>query len=318
MPESSAHPLSPVSLSRCLAVSLQAILPPMHVLNRARPYSVALETTLLVHGVPRRDAAGIAAKLAAAVRAGGGEPAVVGVVSGRPIVGLTEAELALLLDAERVEKVNAANLGLVLHRGSHGATTISATIELAARAGVRLMATGGLGGVHRGYDRRPDISSDLTALARHPVAVVASGVKSLLDVYATREVLETLGVPVIGFRTDSFPAFYVRETDIQLDGRFDEPDDLGAFLRAELARTGRAVVVANPCPEHAAIPSDDWAELLTEAEARVGIASGRAVTPALLAQIHELSRGASLAANLALAESNALLAGRLARAVAGG
>ncbi|HZW10721.1 MAG TPA: pseudouridine-5'-phosphate glycosidase [Phycisphaerales bacterium] len=290
----------------------------MHVLNRARPYSVALETTLLVHGVPRRDAAGIAAKLAAAVRAGGGEPAVVGVVSGRPIVGLTEAELALLLDAERVEKVNAANLGLVLHRGSHGATTISATIELAARAGVRLMATGGLGGVHRGYDRRPDISSDLTALARHPVAVVASGVKSLLDVYATREVLETLGVPVIGFRTDSFPAFYVRETDIQLDGRFDEPDDLGAFLRAELARTGRAVVVANPCPEHAAIPSDDWAELLTEAEARVGIASGRAVTPALLAQIHELSRGASLAANLALAESNALLAGRLARAVAGG
>jgi pseudouridine-5'-phosphate glycosidase len=288
----------------------------MHLLNRASPRSVALETTLLVHGVPRADSAALAAKLAAAVRAGGAEPAIVGVLAGRPIVGLSEAELAELLSADHVEKVNTANLGVALHRRLHGATTVSTTIELAARAGVRVMATGGLGGVHRGYDRRPDVSADLAALTRCPIAVVTSGVKSLLDVHATREVLETLGVPVVGFRTDSFPAFYVRETDIALDARFDDAADLAAYLRAELARTGRAVVVANPCPEHAAIAPDAWAELLTRADSRVSGATGRNGTPALLAQIHELSRGASLAANVALAEANARLAGEIAAAMA--
>ncbi len=166
----------------------------MHLLNRAGSGYVALETTLLVHGVPREHGPGLAERLGDAVREGGARPAVVGIIGGRPIVGLLGEELAALCAAAEVAKVNTANLGVVLHRRLHGATTVSTTVELAARAGVRFMATGGIGGVHRGYGQHLDISADLATLARRPVAVVTSGVKSLLDVRATREALETLGV----------------------------------------------------------------------------------------------------------------------------
>ncbi len=281
----------------------------MQLLNRAGSGFVALETTLLVHGVPRAEAPALAARLAAAVREGGAQPATVGILHGRPVVGLTDAELATLLGADEVEKVNTANLGVAMHRRRHGATTVSTTVELAARAGIRFMATGGIGGVHRGYGQALDISSDLAALARCPVAVVTSGVKSLLDVRATREVLETLGVPVVGYQTDSFPAFYVRETDIALDARFDDPTDLAAFVRGQLARTGRGVVIANPCPAEHAMTEPAWEALLAQAQLAAPAATGRDVTPALLAQIHHLSGGASLRANVALAESNARLAG---------
>lgn len=293
----------------------------MHLLNRAGAGFVGLETTILVHGVPRADAAPLAEQLAAAVRAGGGggggggggaQPAIVGVVSGRPTVGLLPEELDQLLAADHVEKANTANLGVVMHRKQHGATTVSTTVELAARAGIRVVATGGIGGVHRGYAEHLDISSDLGTLARRPIAVVTSGVKSLLDVAATRELLETLGVPVIGFRTDSFPAFYVRETDIPVDARFDDAADLAGYLAAELARTGRGVVVANPCPEAEAIEPEVWENLLARAQAAAaaeGPARGRDVTPALLTQIHALSEGTSLRANIALAVDNARLAG---------
>lgn len=312
MPKTSALPLS-----RLPHASLTRSLPyfPMHLLNRASPRSVALETTLLLHGVPRAEAGPLAQRLAAAVAAGGGNPAIVGLVAGRPTVGLTAEELSTLLAADHVEKVNTANLGLAIHRRAHGATTVSTTVELAARAGVRVVATGGLGGVHRGFGRVPDISSDLAALARWPVAIVTSGAKSLLDLRATREVLETLGVPVVGFGTDSFPAFYVRETGISLDGRFDDATDLAAYLRAELPRSGRAVVVANPCPVDHAIAPAAWEDLLARAEQAASSASGREATPALLSQIHQLSGGASLRANIALAESNARLAGALAAAI---
>ncbi|MFG0243199.1 MAG: pseudouridine-5'-phosphate glycosidase [Phycisphaerales bacterium JB054] len=286
----------------------------MHLLNRAGAGFVGLETTILVHGVPRQDAAPLAARLAEAVRAGGNgaaEPAVVGIVSGRPVVGLLPDELDLLLAADHVEKANTANLGVVMHRQQHGATTVSTTVELAARAGIRVVATGGIGGVHRDYAAHLDISSDLGTLARRPVAVVTSGVKSLLDVAATRELLETLGVPVIGYRTDSFPAFYVRETDIPVDARFDDAEDLARYISSELARTGRGVVVANPCPEADAMPRDAWESLLARAQAAAGPARGRDVTPALLTQIHALSGGASLRANVALAVDNARLAGAI-------
>lgn len=286
----------------------------MHLLNRAGSGFVALETTLLVHGVPRGEGPALAARLAAAVREGGARPAVVGVVDGRPIVGLTHAELATLFAAEHVEKVNTANLGIVMHRRGHGATTVSTTVELAARAGVRFVATGGIGGVHRGYAASLDISSDLATLARCAVAVVTSGVKSLLDVRATREALETLGVPVVGFRTDSFPAFYIRETDIGLDARFDDVAELAAYARAELARTGRGLIVANPCPAQHAMAAEAWEELLGRAQAAAPPAHGRDATPALLAQIHQLSGGASLRANLTLAEANARLGGELCAA----
>lgn len=290
-------------------------MPPTHLLNRAGAGFVGLETTILVHGVPRADAAPLAEQLAAAVRAGGGggaQPAIVGVVAGRPTVGLLPEELNQLLSANHVEKANTANLGIVMHRGQHGATTVSTTVELAARAGIRVVATGGIGGVHRGYAEHLDISSDLGTLARRPIAVVTSGVKSLLDVAATRELLETLGVPVIGFRTDSFPAFYVRETDIPVDARFDDAEDLARYLASELARTGRGVVVANPCPEAEAIEPEVWENLLARAQAAAaaeGTARGRDVTPALLTQIHALSEGTSLRANIALAVDNARLAG---------
>lgn len=296
-------------------MTAQTQTPRTDLLNRAGAGFVGLETTLLVHGVPRVDAATLASQLADAVREGGAAPAVVGVIAGRPTVGLLPEELDALLAADYVEKANTANLGVVMHRGQHGATTVSTTVDLAASAGVRVVATGGIGGVHRGYAERLDISSDLATIARRPVAVVTSGVKSLLDVAATREALETLGVPVIGYRTDSFPAFYVRETDIPVDARFDDPDDLAAYLGAELARTGRGVIVANPCPAEEAMPQVYWEQLLADATAAAGSSQGRDVTPRLLAQIHRLSNGASLHANIALAVANAGLGGRICAAL---
>lgn len=284
------------------------------IINRSTPHAVALETTLLVHGVPKDAARPLAAELDSIITAHGARPATVGVVGGRGVVGLNSEELSLLLDAPAVPKANTGNLGLLLRSGSHAATTVSATMELAARAGVRVFATGGIGGVHKNYGARWDVSADLAALTRFPVAVVASGVKNLLDVVATREMLETLGVPVIGFGSDRFPAFYRRESEAGVDGRFDDPDELAAFLDAELARTGRGVLVCNPIPVEDEIPQGRWDEWLVQAETRASEsgATGRAVTPAVLSALHQISDGATLRANLALVRSNAALAARLA------
>lgn len=283
--------------------------------------SVALETTLLLHGVPREAAPALAADLSRDVREAGGEPAIVGLLDGRAIVGMTDDELSRLLEMGEAVKVNGANLGATLARRAPGATTVSATVELAARAGVRLFATGGLGGVHRDYARLPDVSSDLASLARHPVAVVASGVKSILDVAATREVLETLGVPVVGWRTDAFPAFYRRDSDAgPVDARFDDLDELASYLTFELRRAGRGALVANPIPEDAELPAAELAQWIDEAErrARGAGAIGRDVTPRALAALHQVSGGATLRANIALVRSNARLAGALASRMAEG
>jgi pseudouridylate synthase len=291
----------------------------MLVVNRTAPSEpcVALETTLLVHGVPRGEGLLLARELAAIVARRGARAAVIGILRGRAIVGMHEHEIAELLDSADVPKANTANLGLVLHRRQHGATTVSATMELAAAAGVRAFATGGLGGVHRGYGTHLDISADLAALARFPVAVVASGVKSLLDVRSTREALETLGVPVVGFRTDRFPAFYLRESAAGVDARFDDVSDLAGFLSAELERTGRGVLVANPVPGDAEIAEGQWNRWLTEATQQAGEsgASGRDVTPAVLAALHRISGGATLRTNVALVKANAELGAELAVAM---
>lgn len=282
--------------------------------RRAGPCPVALETTLLLHGVPRGRGRPLADELAEIVRRMGGTPAVVGLVAGVPTVGLTGAELDTLLEAPDVPKVNSANLGVLMHTKSHGATTVSATMELAADAGVRVFATGGLGGVHHGLGTRLDISADIGAFARHPVAVVTSGVKGLLDVVSTRELLETLGIPVVGFRTDHFPAFYQRASPARVDARIDDPDSLAAFVKAELVRTGRGIVVANPIPPDDEIPAAEWERLLgeaSEAADRAGVV-GRDVTPFILARLHELSAGRTLRANLSLVRANAALAGQLA------
>lgn len=284
----------------------------MNVLCRAEQPAVALETTLLLHGVPRAESKTLAGMLAADVRESGANPAIVGVVHGVPTVGLNDAELDELLAAARVEKVNSANLGILIHRRAHAATTVSTTMELAAAGGVRVFATGGLGGVHRGYGTQLDISADLAAFTRFPVAVVTSGVKSLLDVVATREVFESLGVPVVGYRTERFPAFYLRESDADVDETFDDPADLARFVAAELARTGRGVVVCNPIPKSEEIDRRQWDRWLADATAQAGAAAGRDVTPATLGRLHELSQGATLRANIALVRSNAALAGAIA------
>lgn len=284
------------------------------LINRAGPASVALESTLLLHGVPRDSALPLFDELEAIVGSEGAHAATIGVLHGRPVVGLSRDELAELLDAGPVAKLNTANLGVALHRAHHGATTVSATMELAALAGVRVFATGGLGGVHRGYGEHWDVSADLFALTQFPVGVVASGVKNLLDVGATREFLETLGVPVLGFRTERFPAFYFRESPASVDASFDDEAELAAYLRAELGRTGRGVLVCNPIPPEAELDRHAWDGWLAsaEAQARQGGASGRGVTPAVLGALHGVSGGATLRANLALVRSNAALGARLA------
>jgi pseudouridine-5'-phosphate glycosidase len=284
----------------------------MDVLRRVGPRGVALETTLLVHGVPRDQALPLARELAEVVAARGAHPAIVGLVGGTPVAGMNTAELTDMLARPDVPKVNASNLGVLMHRGAHGATTVSATMEIAAAASIRLFATGGLGGLHPLGDGPPDISADLGAFTRCPVAVVSSGVKGLLDVVGTRELLESLGVCVVGFRTDHFPAFYQRASAARVDARFDDERDLARFLRAELVRAGRGVLVANPVPAEHEIAQGEWERLLRDATARAVGASGRDVTPRILAALHDLSGGRTLAANLALVRSNADLAARLA------
>ena len=290
---------------------------PMAITCRSDPWAVALETTLVVHGVPRADGAALAAELAGICRNAGSPHAFVGVVSGVPTVGMTEGELRAMLSGEGVAKVNTSNLGVAVHRRQDGATTVATTREIASAVGLRVFATGGLGGVHRGFAQRLDISGDLHALARFPMAVVTSGVKGLLDVGATRELLETLGVPVVGYRTDRFPAFYVRDGGEGVDARFDDAGELAAFCAAELRRTGRAIVVCNPIPEGDEIPAPAFESMLhaAEGEARARGAAGRDATPAILAALHRLSAGQTLRANLSLVKSNTALAASLARAM---
>lgn len=286
----------------------------MQIVNRSRMNSVALETTLLIHGVPATSSRDLAHELAGIVDTQGAHPALVGVVAGKPTIGMTDTELDALLEAPEVPKANTGNLGVYIRRGSHAATTVSTTMELAQAAGVRVFATGGLGGVHTGYGEHWDVSADLMAFTRFPVAVVTSGVKSILDVVSTREALETLGIPVVGYKTDSFPAFYLPESESGVDARFDDPDELADFVRFELARTSRGIVVANPIPSEHALDPEQWAQWLARAKERAeqSQSRGRAWTPSVLGAVHELSQGATLRANIELVKSNAALAGQLA------
>jgi pseudouridine-5'-phosphate glycosidase len=278
---------------------------------------VALETTLLVHGVPRESSLALAAELDAIVRDAGSVPALIGVVDGVAVAGMSGEELVAMLEAERIEKVNTANLGAAMFRGRSAATTVSSTMEIAAYAGLRVFATGGIGGVHHGYGQRLDISADLLAFTRYPIAVVTSGVKSILDVVSTREALESLGVTVVGFGTEVFPAFYLRDGGCGVDVRFDDTAELAEFVRIELPRTGRGVVIANPIPAEAEIDGDEWSAWLSEAESRVAgmAAAGRDATPALLAALHEISGGRTLEANIELVKSNARVAAMIESAL---
>ena len=271
---------------------------------------LALETTILTHGVPRENALGLAAELASIARSNGAIPALVGLFKGEPVVGMSDEQLREVLATPNVPKVNTSNLGVLMHRKQHGSTTVATTMEFAAASGVRVFSTGGIGGVHKGYATHLDISADLIALTRFPVAVVASGVKSILDVVATREMLETLGVPVVGFRCDEFPAFYLRGSGAGVDARFDDEQDLSAFIRRETERTGRGILIANPIPESDELPRDSFAAWLAAAEREAK--PGREATPTTLAALHRVSGGATLRANLALIRSNTALGAKLA------
>jgi pseudouridine-5'-phosphate glycosidase len=280
---------------------------------------VALETTLLTHGLPRPEGRAAAAALEADVRAAGAEPATIGVFDGALRVGLAESEIERLAAAPQVAKLNLANLGAGIASGRPGSTTVAATIVAAAGAGIRVFATGGIGGVHRGAAESGDVSADLEALARWPVAVVCAGAKAVLDLARTVEALESLGVPVLGVGTAEFPAFYRRTSGIPLDARFDSIADLARAVRAHwgLGLPGGAVI-ANPVPrEH------EMEESLYEASLARALADaaernvrGRDVTPFLLERLRELTDGRSVFSNLALLRNNARVAAALAAELA--
>jgi len=278
---------------------------------------VALETTLVTHGFPHPDGFELARILEQEVRLHGALPATVGVLDGALRVGLTDAELFGLAETKGVAKLGPSNLGAHLASGLAGSTTVGATLIAAHAAGIRVFATGGIGGVHRGDAF--DVSADLLALSRHPVAVVCSGAKAVLDLARTREALESLGVPVLGFATDEFPAFYSRHSGLAVDARLDSPADLAAAVAAHFSLgTGAGVVVANPIPTAEELPAELYeaaiAAALATAAAR-GIA-GRDVTPFLLEELRVRTGGKSLVANRALLVSNAALAAQLAVALA--
>jgi pseudouridine-5'-phosphate glycosidase len=280
---------------------------------------VALESTIITHGMPFPQNVQTAVRVEAAVRARGAVPATVAVMNRQIHIGLTEAELEALGQAQGVAKLSRADLAACLATGGTGATTVAATMICAHLAGIAVFATGGIGGVHRGAETSFDISADLRELAETPVTVVAAGAKAILDLPKTLEVLETLGVPVIAFGQDAFPAFWSRDSGLRAPLRLDRAEDIAAAhrMRASLGLPG-GQLVANPIPFADEIPSEvivpQIEAALAEAQAQ-GIAA-KAVTPFLLQRIHERTGGRSLQANIALVLSNAGLAAAIARALA--
>ncbi|MCJ7511369.1 MAG: pseudouridine-5'-phosphate glycosidase [Anaerolineales bacterium] len=284
-------------------------------LRSGRPV-VALETTVITHGLPRPVNLELARRLEHEVRAAGAVPATAAVLAGQPRLGLSAEDLEHLALNEQAVKVSRRDLGSARALGLTGGTTVSATMILAHAAGVQVFATGGIGGVHRGD--MGDVSADLPELARTPVAVVCSGAKSILDLPRTLEWLETAGVPVIGFATQDFPAFFARESGLPVSLRVDDAPQAAAVLRAHWGLGMQSgVVIGVPCPEEAAV-SEMAVELAIEAalsQAADQHVQGKELTPFLLARLAEATEGATLRANLALLKNNARVAGQIARAL---
>ncbi|MEU5997888.1 MULTISPECIES: pseudouridine-5'-phosphate glycosidase [unclassified Streptomyces] len=282
---------------------------------------VALESTIIAHGLPRPRNLQVARELEEVVREEGAVPATIAVLDGRPHVGLDKQQLERVANEDGIRKLGHRDLALAVAAGASGATTVSATALLAARAGVRVFATGGLGGVHREWTVTQDESADLGLLARTRVTVVCAGVKSILDVPATLQRLETLGVAVAGYGTDRFPGFYLTDSGHPVDWTLRTPGEVAAVMRAQDAVGGpeSALLVANPVPEAEQLDPALHARVLAEALeacAERGI-TGQAVTPFLLDQLVRRTDGASLSANLAAVRGNVRLAGRIAAAWAG-
>ncbi|MFN3209608.1 MAG: pseudouridine-5'-phosphate glycosidase [Roseovarius sp.] len=276
---------------------------------------VALESTIITHGMPYPQNLETAWKVEDTVRGAGATPATIAVLDGRLHIGLDEGQLETLASARDVAKLSRADLALCMARGGTGATTVSATMIAAHAAGIATFATGGIGGVHRGAELSLDISADLQELAQTPVTVVCAGAKAILDLPRTLEVLETLGVPVIAYGQDSLPAFWSARSDLPAPQRLDDP---AAIARAHLTRAALGIpggqLVANPIPAGAEIPLAEIMPIIEQATrdaAAQGI-TGKAVTPFLLDRIFSLTDGRSLEANIALVLNNARLAAKIA------
>ena len=281
---------------------------------------VALESTIISHGMPYPQNVAMAVEVEGIIREHGAVPATIAVLDGRPRVGLSPDDLELLASHPDVTKVSVRDLPVVVAREAHGATTVAATMRLAGMAGIRVFVTGGLGGVHRGAARSFDISADLTELARTGVAVVSAGVKSILDIGLTLETLETYGVPVLVHGSDEFPSFYSRVSGHAAPNRVDSAAEIASVMDAHwtLGLDG-GLVVANPIPPADEIPADEIGVIIDQALAdmdRLGI-HGKEATPYLLGRIVEITGGASLTANLALVRANARLGAAIATEYAG-
>jgi pseudouridylate synthase len=283
-------------------------------LIRSQPV-VALETSLVAHGLPHPDGLETARRCEQRVREAGAVPATLAVIDGIVRVGLADADLERLATADHVRKVGPRDLASCVISGQLGACTVGGSLAVCRIAGVHFMATGGIGGVHRGWSHSRDVSADMYEIAIAPVCVVCSGAKSLLDVRATLEEIETNAIPLIGYRTDSFPLFYQRDSEHPLGDRADDPATVAALAATHwgFARdTG--VIVANPIAEEASLPASEIEPLIEQAVAEAEQAGmrGADVTPFVLARLHQLSEGRSLAANRRLVEDNAALAAEIA------
>lgn len=296
---------------------------PAEALRRQKPV-VALESTLIAHGLPWPVNLETARAAESAVRAEGAVPATIAVWQGRPTIGLSESELEQLarstLNPGVVRKASRRDLSAAVAENVTAATTVAATLFLASKAGIRLFATGGIGGVHPESDGQPfDVSADLTELARTPVAVVCAGAKSILDLSATLEMLETYSVPVVGYRTPEFPAFYLSRSGLPVGSQVGSPEAAARLLQAHWEMEGASVVIAQPLPAEQALDPQEFAVALAQAERQAAAAGvrGPSRTPFLLARLAELTEGRTLRANQALIVANARLAAQIAGAFLG-
>jgi pseudouridine-5'-phosphate glycosidase len=276
---------------------------------------VALESTIIAHGMPYPQNLQVARTVEDIVRDGGAAPATIAIIGGRLKVGLGAAELEILTKSAGIAKASARDIPYLVATRAHGATTVAATMRIAALAGIRVFATGGIGGVHRGAGESFDVSADLTELATTAVAVVSAGVKSILDIGATLEQLEALSVPVVVYRADEFPAFYSCKSGHKAPLRLDSAEDIGQMMRAKWALgLAGGISIANPIPEADEIPVATIERAIEEAlhEMAARKIAGKDATPFMLAKVNEITGGDSLKANIALVENNARLAAEIA------
>lgn len=276
---------------------------------------VALESTILSHGMPYPENVEFAHKVEEIVRAEGAIPATTAIIGGKLKVGLNSEELEIMCKAEGVGKVSRRDVAVFLATGQTGATTVATTMMIAAMAGIRIFATGGIGGVHRGAQETMDISADLQELAHTPVCVVGAGCKSILDIGLTLEYLETMGVPVLGYQTEDFPAFYCRKSGFKVDYKLNDANEAARILKTkwDLGLDG-GFLIGNPIPEEYALDYDEMEKVIVKAldmAKKEGI-RGKATTPFLLAHIKDLTNGVAFASNVQLALNNAKIASQIA------